>query len=564
MRAVRLAPAAVAIALGLLVLAPLARPQEPGDTPPACRNETATIVGTPGPDKLTGTPERDVIAGGVGDDLIGGAGGRDLICGGPGADVISGGTGGDPLFGGPGADLLHGDRGNDRVSGGEGERDIVLGDLGDDLVRGGAGSADEASGGLGIDVVNGGPGSGDLVSGDYGYDVMIGGGGAGDTASFATEVPDRFGTGIHASLRDGRATGDGKDVLRGFENLKGSPLADVLVGDGRANLIDGGPGDDELRGGGGGDTAAGDEGSDSCRGFRATSSCGPQRRVNARVLAMVDRSPAGGGDFVVLGVRPGADRLTVGFDGLHGAFTLASAHPLAIGGGCARLGDTLTRVRCQVDGPVRSLVASLGPGDDRLRLHGDMRAVEQVRIAAGAGDDELVGGDEDALLQAGRGADVLRGGGGTDGLIGGIPGPDVLVGGPGGDLISAGGACVGGALIGGSGRDNGSFAETPAHPGVLYASLARGLAKVDAIEGCRPIRLDRTLEDLEGSFDWDILIGDAGANVIHGQPGQDRLFGRGGDDVVSAEDGEADFALSCGGGRDELFADPEDPPGRSC
>ena len=38
----------------------------------------------------------------------------------------------------------------------------------------------------------------------------------------------------------------------------------------------------------------------------------------------------------------------------------------------------------------------------------------------------------------------------------------------------------------------------------------------------------RAIEDLEGSFDWDILVGDAGPNGIHGQPGRDRLFGGGG------------------------------------
>jgi Ca2+-binding RTX toxin-like protein len=546
--------------LALLLAAPVAVTQEP----PLCRNKPVTILGTSGPDQLAGTSGRDVIDAGAGDDVVGGAGRSDLICGGPGNDVLSGGTGGDALFGEGGADLIHGNRGNDRVRGGAGEYDVALGDLGDDHVHGGAGSGDEASGGLGIDVVNGGPGFGDLVSGDYGYDVMIGGGGARDVASFATEVPDRFGTGIRASLASGRASGDGDDVLRGFEDLKGSAMDDVLIGDGGPNVIDGGPGDDTLRGGGGRDVALGDQGSDRCFGFASAASCGPAAPVTAGLFAKVDVSPTGGGDFVVIPADRGNDGLTIAFDGLRGIFSLTSRRPLAIGQGCTRVGETLARVECQVSGPARSLVANLGPGNDRLRLTGDLRLVEQVRATGAEGDDELIGAGEDDLFQAGAGADILRGGGGTDGLIGGIPGPDIIVGGPGGDLLSAGGACIGGVLIGGPGRDNASFAETPAHPGVLYASLAAGFGKVEAIPGCRPVRLDRSLEDLEGSFDWDILIGDEGANVIHGQPGQDRLFGRGGDDVMSAEDGEADFAISCGGGRDELFSDPIDPPGRHC
>jgi hypothetical protein len=265
-----------------------------------------------------------------------------------------------------------------------------------------------------------------------------------------------------------------------------------------------------------------------------------------------------------LPARPGDDRLRIFFDAVHGSFTLASRRPVAIGAGCTRPGAGLARVLCHVDGPVRSLVADLGPGDDHLRLAGDLRPVGQVRVSGGAGDDVLFGSSEEDLLQAGSGADELHGAGGSDGLIGGIPGPDMLSGGPGGDLVSAGGACIGGSLIGGSGRDNASFAETPAHPGVLYASLDAGLAEVDAIRGCHRVRLARDLEDLEGSFDWDVLLGDRGPNLLHGQPGQDRFFGLGGDDVISAEDGEADFYISCGGGRDELFDDTIDPPGKSC
>jgi Ca2+-binding RTX toxin-like protein len=557
---VRVAQAGLVFLLALLLAAPVASPQEP----PLCRKQPVTILGTSASDQLAGTPGRDVIDAGAGDDVVGGAAGGDLICAGAGNDVVSGGTGGDALFGAAGGDLLHGNRGNDRVRGGAGEGDLALGDLGDDRAHGGAGSGDEAAGGLGIDVVNGGPGFRDLVSGDYGYDVMIGGGGAGDVASFATEVPDRFGTGITASLVSGRASGDGEDVLRQFEDLKGSAMDDVLIGDPGPNVIDGGPGDDTLRGGGGRDVALGDQGSDRCFGFASSASCGPARPVSAGIFAKVDLSPAGGGDLVVIPADRGSDGLTIAFDGVRGIFTLTSRRPLAIGQGCTRVGASLARVECGVSGPARSLVANLGPGNDRLRLLGDLRLVEQVRATGAEGDDELIGAGEDDLLQAGAGDDILRGGGGTDGLIGGIPGPDVIVGGPGGDLLSAGGACIGGVLAGGPGRDNASFAETPAHPGVLYASLASGLGKVDAIPGCRPVRLDSTLEDLEGSFDWDILIGDQGANVIHGQPGQDRLFGRGGEDVISAEDGEADFSISCGAGRDELFSDPIDPPGRHC
>ena len=99
---------------------------------------------------------------------------------------------------------------------------------------------------------------------------------------------------------------------------------------------------------------------------------------------------------------------------------------------------------------------------------------------------------------------------------------------------------------------------------MLQASLAAGKAWNDAVPGCRPVRLARSNEDLEGSFDWDILVGDDGSNSIFGQPGRDRFFGRGGSDVIDARDGESDFSIDCGSGGDAVFRDASDPPGAGC
>jgi hypothetical protein len=75
---------------------------------PTCLGRKATIVGTPGNDKIIGTSGRDVIVGRGGDDLILGLGGNDVICGNGGHDVINamGGTGSaQPIDGGGSADL---------------------------------------------------------------------------------------------------------------------------------------------------------------------------------------------------------------------------------------------------------------------------------------------------------------------------------------------------------------------------------------------------------------------------------------------------------------------------
>ncbi len=53
---------------------------------------------------------------------------------------------------------------------------------------------------------------------------------------------------------------------------------------------------------------------------------------------------------------------------------------------------------------------------------------------------------------------------------------------------------------------------------------------------------------MEGSFDNDVLIGDGRPNAMLGQPGQDRFYGNGGDDVVDARDGVRDLFIQCGVG----------------
>ena len=133
-----------------------------------------------------------------------------------------------------------------------------------------------------------------------------------------------------------------------------------------------------------------------------------------------------------------------------------------------------------------------------------------------------------------------------DGLIGGLPGPTYIYGEGGGDLLAAGGGCAGGTLDGGPGDDDASFAETQAHPGTLYISLEVGWAWINVVKGCHKVRLPRSDEDIEGSFDNDVLIGDGEDNVMLGQPGVDSYFGRGGNDVIVAADGVKDWYIQCG------------------
>jgi Ca2+-binding RTX toxin-like protein len=499
---------------------------------PRCHGRQAEVVGTDGPDVLRGTPERDVIWGGPGDDELFSSLGNDLVCGG----------GGD--------DLVHGGRGNDEVDGGGGT-DRVVGDLGDDKVMGGPGDSDEVAGSLGIDTINGGPGEFDLVHGDYGYDRMDGGPGSTDIASFATKVAGGKGAGVWVSLSAHKARGDGHDRLYRLEDIEGSAFRDTLIGSSSDNRINGGPGDDTLLGGGGADELVGGQGSDGCQGAKGnTLSCGKEAPPKATAYVQLDRAKGGGGGLQIIG-GGGNDVFTaISFDPATQTFGIASTKGIATGPGCTRRVDDPYQAVCEADGPARWVMADLGPGDDSLRVEGSLESASNVRIAGGLGNDTIKAGPEDDLLEAGPGADHLYGGDGADGLVGGLPGPTFLYGEGDGDLIAAGGGCAGGAIVGGDGRDDASFAETQAHPGLLYVSFPADKAWIDVLigKGCMPVRLDDSNEDMEGSFDNDVLIGDSGKNALLGQPGQDEFYGNGGDDIIDARDGVRDFVIQCGRG----------------
>ncbi|MGN6816665.1 MAG: hypothetical protein ACTHK3_11395, partial [Solirubrobacterales bacterium] len=342
--------------------------------------------------------------------------------------------------------------------------------------------------------------------------------------------------------------GDGHDKLLGFESLEGSAFRDTLIGTPQANVINGGPGDDQLIGGGGADTLIGGQGSDGCTGAKGrTTSCGKEAPPKGSAYIQLDPTPGGGAGLQIVG-GSGSDHFVVAFDEATQTFGITAKAGLAISPGCSHTPGTTTTVSCPAGGPARWLMADLGPGNDSLSVEGSLRAVGSVRFAGGLGNDTIHGGPEDDLIESGPGSDHLYGGDGADGLVGGLPGPTYLYGEGSGDLLAAGGGCAGGALVGGSGRDDASFAETQAHPGLLIISFPLHKAWITTVKNCHPVHLSPTDEDMEGSFDNDVLIGDSGPNSMLGQPGRDRFYGNGGEDVIDARDGVRDFSIQCGTG----------------
>ena len=141
-----------------------------------CHGKVATMVGTPGPDRIHGN---GVIVARGGDDEIRSSGGP--VCAGPGDDVIHNQHG--DIYAGPGDDrireswsgTIHAGPGDDVVEPHSDGVNVLFGDDGADRLVG-KGGRDRLFGGAGPDVLVGGGGA-DSLFGGPGNDLLLGGSG---------------------------------------------------------------------------------------------------------------------------------------------------------------------------------------------------------------------------------------------------------------------------------------------------------------------------------------------------------------------------------------------------
>jgi len=562
--------AAICVGLALAVSASAA---------PSCLGKKATIVGTPGNDRIAGTKDHDVIVGGGGNDTIVGKGGHDRICGGPGddringnrgSDLISGGGGDDTLigfrgsdrlyggagddtligfrgidrlYGGGGNDTLHGGRGSDLLYGGPGD-DSLFGDSGNDTLDGGGGR-DRVDGGLGDErLVSGGPGDFDIVIGGAGVDRIDGGPGEHDIASYTgSSAP------LTVDLSSGRMTGAETERLTGIEDVLGGSGNDTLIGDSASNRLDGGPGSDHLQAVGGGDAAFGGPGSDTCAGgFASKNSCGAGPGGGSAVVIELIASIDDSSSLVITGT-PGPDSVSVSQNG--GVYLAEGPGGTSVtsgDGSCARASSA--SVSC--GGSAHRILATMGGGDDTLTLNGTPRGVNAV-LDGGPGSDNLTGGPGRDTLYGGddRVPDTLSGGGEDDILFGvntahprQDSGAATMFGGGGDDILVGGQPCNGDFFSGGpGGNDTASFARIR-NGGIFVHAQIGGRVFDPDVRNCNAGRIDGTVERIEGSPGPDVLIGDNSANTLLGRGGNDFLDGKGGYDRCIGGGG-ADRAQSC-------------------
>lgn len=426
------------------------------------------LDGGDGNDTLRGSVNNTIFRGGEGDDILLGNAGNDVMDGGTGNDSLVGGTGNDFLSGGDDNDTLEGGLGNDTVVTGAGS-DFVSGGDGEDSIRGGT-NPDEIDGGAGDDFISADDGA--VVSGGEGNDFIIfsgeqnvGFGNAGDDILLGSPGSDHLDGGDGDDVLEGRGGGDTLDGGANDDTLVGSDEADSLVGgDGNDSLV-GLADDDTLEGGTGNNTLDGGLGDDILTVMSGNNllRAGPDSigffQSDADTLvggtgndtlqggADADSLVGNGGNDILQGEADddtvegglGSDEYRFGPD--HGTDTLVEGNEAA---SVAR-----DRLNFQALNATSNLVADLtafAVTHTTGSVQGDLTSVEDV--LGSPGNDIIRGDAEFSFFDGGAGNDVLEalassgkhtlvGGSGDDELsdADSLVTQDVLDGGDGNDIL---------------------------------------------------------------------------------------------------------------------------------
>jgi Ca2+-binding RTX toxin-like protein len=571
---------------------------QPGGVPETIQS-TDTSVG--GDDTITGDAGADMILGGVGADSIAGKDDPDIIVGDSGQILLVGGAVTEirttsPSIGG--SDTISGDLGDDTILGGaagdditgDAGTDVILGDNGEVLITGqliqtldpNDGGADTISAGSGDDIVLGGT-STDTIAGDSGNDLIFGDHGLVD---FTLPPAENF-----TAIFTGAADGGDDDVIHGNDAADtalgaGVTDEDTILGQQGDDQLFGGLGDDDLIGGhnvaggidelgavgSGNDTMDGGAGDDVLAGdnaivIRRADALSPLMKVLVGetlydmnllpdVTGAVQLNPLGviGRDITLLDHDSAAAFFGGGGQFFGDDSIAGGAHDDLVFG---QLGDDVI----QGDGSTTNDVLADGfstvgadDGDDYIEGNGG-----DDLIFGNLGQDDIIGGSSSLFgltLQSQRidGADVLFGGAGTDIAYGTF-----------GDLSAEGHALDADVLIG----DNANVFRIVGVNGVdSGAFLSFNYDDYSAVESI-VVRAYDLLDDYEEAGDVaggvlanpvesglggaDVIHGEAGDDTIAGMLGADVMFGEGQDDNVIG--GEGTDWMSGGTGQDGMLGD---------
>ncbi len=466
-------------------------------------NSYERIDGGTGNDKLYGNYGFDTLIGGDGDDLLDGGNFDDNLDGGIGNDILYGAGDLDTIKGGAGDDIIYGDQSplgsanglspsrNDDVLSGDDGNDTIYGDWGNDQIDGGAGD-DTLDGGTGQDSMKGGTGN-DIFYVDN----------AGDT------VTENAGEGTD-EVRTSLAT---YTLGANVENLTGlSASGQALTGNGLANHITAGGGDDVLVGRGGSDTLDGGAGFDTAS--YTGNGAGIQVTVDVPNHGTVVENGTDSDSF------SGIEKV-IG-TGYADSFANNSFTGMTFAGGD---GDDVYTVLGSSD----TIVETLNGGTDEIRAGGPtytLGANVEKLTGLSAGGQALTGNGDANVITGNSGNDIIDGGAGAD-LMAGGGGNDVYYVDNAGDVVS-------------EPATNGGTDEVRTALSVYTLG-----ANVENLTG-----LSASGQTLIGNGDANTITGGGGNDVFDGGVGADLLIGGGGNDVYYVDVGDT-VSEGAGAGTDE-------------
>ncbi len=325
---------------------------------------------------------------------------------------------------------------------------------------------------LGLDQVDGGIGSDTVNFSGLTTAVLV------DLAATALEAKTKNAAGAFIGLAN----------TNSVENITGAAHADELLGDGLANVIKGGAGNDKITGRGGNDTLLGESGDDAFF-FSTAFANGEYDKVDG-----------------------GANIDTLDFTGLTQSISV-------------------------------NLDTRFGTGS--VLVSGfSVSSVEVVGI------ENVIGTANNDSFNGSAAANVLRGGSGNDWMNGG-GGADSLFGDAGNDVFFFNGGVVSSEFAridGGTGTDTLSFVNFLSPAGVEVDLIHSGptgfTARALRNSSYTPLANATSVENVEGSNWNDVLAGDTGANKLRGNNGRDLMTGRAGADTFQFERGDSGQTLT--------------------
>jgi Ca2+-binding RTX toxin-like protein len=552
------------------------------------------IIGSSHQDTLSGDAQNNKFYGQNGDDILKGEQNNDILYGGSGADQIFGGEDDDTLYGESGNDTLSGGSGNDMIDGGEGNDTVTYVDTNNGVTISLRDTRPQNTGSAGEDKLLNienitGSNYDDTIEGNS-FDNTLDGGSGTDMLSFT--LVDHA-VSVDLSITTVQNTGDGNDVLVGFENLKGSKYADILKGDSQKNTIlasDGNDtlyttdGNDQLFGENGNDTfiAADNDGVDTLDGGEGRndtvdySSTAKEISVSLDGSQSVTLSITDGDNDVIANIEnvttgSGADNVTgdlydnyiktnAGNDTLKGGGgddTLegGSGNDTFFGG----FGDDLI-----IGGEEEGDHDTIDYSASTAKVSVDLSRTDAQRISTAEGNDtlreieDIIGSDFDDTLKGNNDINTIDAGDGADIIIGGL-GADVLLGKEGNDIFVSTSLDDGEDTIdGGAGIDTADYSQLNTTINVQLNSQGDGTISVNGGD----TDTLKSIENVIGAIQSNTIIGDDYANILIGNIGDDYIDGKGGDDTIKGEAGNDQLHGGSGNdmvegatGKDTLFGD---------